>query len=96
MKEVPPGKPGGHDLHRPHQRGGLPVAFGAEAVAVGHQPLHGQAGQLLQAVQVLEGVGEGLEAAVFQKARRPSSIAGRFAQRLALRRRRAAAIGPRS
>jgi hypothetical protein len=47
---------GGHHLHRPHQGAGLPIAFGPEAVAFGHEPLHREAGQLLQPVQVLEGV----------------------------------------
>ena len=45
------------------QRRGLPVALAAEAVAVGHQPLHGEAGQLAQAAEVLEVRGEGAEAA---------------------------------
>ena len=37
-----------HHLQRAQQHRGLPVAFAAEAVAVGHQPLHGEAGQLAQ------------------------------------------------
>ena len=45
---------GGHDFHRAHQRAGLPVAFGAEAIAVGHQPLRRNARQLRQPVQDLQ------------------------------------------
>ena len=56
-----------HHLHCPDQRRGLPVAFGTEAVAVCHQTLHRDSGQLLQAVQVLERVGECFEVAVFEK-----------------------------
>jgi len=40
----------GHELHRAHERGRLPVSLRREAVAVGHQPLRGDAGQLLEAV----------------------------------------------
>ena len=54
----PAGKPLPHGLHHAHERRRLPVAFSAEAVAVGHQPLDGDPGKLPQAVQVLEGVGE--------------------------------------
>ena len=53
-----PAQPRGHHFHRPHQRGGFPIALRAEAIAVGHEPLHGDAGQLGQPVQILECVGE--------------------------------------
>ena len=43
-----------HDLQDPHERRGLPVALGAEAVAVGHEALHGDAGELSQSAEVLE------------------------------------------
>ena len=43
-----------HDFHRAHQRGGFPVAFAGETVAVGHQPLRREAGQLHQAVQIFK------------------------------------------
>ena len=33
-----------HDFHRAEQRGGLPVAFGAEAVTIGHQALDARPG----------------------------------------------------
>ena len=49
------GQPAGHDLHRADHRRGLPVALGAEPVAVAHEPLDGQPGELRQAVEVLEG-----------------------------------------
>ena len=61
------GQVSGHDFHGAEQRAGFPVAFGAEAVAVGHQALDGESGQLLQAVQVFESGGEALEAAGFEK-----------------------------
>ena len=49
-------------LRQAHQRGGLPVAFGAEAVAFGHQPLAGEPRELLEPVQILESRREGTEA----------------------------------
>ena len=67
MNDVPPGRPVGHDLEDPDQRGCLPVALGAEAVAVGHQPLDADAGQLLEPAEVLERVGEGAEAALVEE-----------------------------
>ena len=91
---MPPGRPCRHHLHGPHQRGRLPVAFGAEAVAVGHEPLHGQPGQLRQPVQVLEGVGEGLETAAIEETPQAQLDAGRVAQRLRVAARRGAAPGP--
>ena len=56
-----------HHLEDPHERGGLPVALGAEAVAVGHQPLDADARQLLERAEVLERVGERAEAAVLEE-----------------------------
>ena len=53
--------------------GRLPVALGAEAVAVRHQTLAGEAGQLVQPVQILEGRREGAVAAVVRNARIPIS-----------------------
>ena len=72
---------GGHHLHGAHQRGGLPVALGAEAVAVRHQALDGEAGELRQAVQVLEGRREGAEAAVLEEAAHAQLDARRLPQR---------------
>ena len=48
-------------LERAQQQGRLPVALGAEAVAVGHQPLDGQAGKLAKATEVFEVGREGGE-----------------------------------
>ena len=56
-------EPVGHDFHDADERGGLPIAFPGETVAVFHQALHGEAGQLFHAVEVLEGGGERGEAA---------------------------------
>ena len=80
---------GGHHLHRPHQRRRLPVALGPEAVAVGHQPLDGQARQLLEPVQILKRVGEGLGTAAVEKRPQAQFGPGRVAQGLA-----ALAAGP--
>ena len=63
----PAGQPVGHDLQDPDERGRLPVALGAEAVAVGHQPLDADARQLLERAEVLERVGERAEAAVLDE-----------------------------
>ena len=64
----------------------LPVALAAEAVAVGHQPLDRQAGELTQAAEVLEVRGERREAAVRR---------GRCAARPRCGRRSAATRGAR-
>ena len=71
----------GHDLHRPDHGGRLPVAFGAEAVAVAHQALDGKAGQLGQPVEVLEGVGEGDEPTVVEESAQPELDPRAVAQR---------------
>ena len=67
MNDVPPGSPSAIDLEDPDERRGLPVAFRAEAVAVGHQPLDADPGQLLEPAEVLERVGERAEAAVLHE-----------------------------
>ena len=51
-----------HGFHNGGHGGHFPVALAAVAVALGHQVLAGQAGQLFHAVQVLEGVGKSLAA----------------------------------
>ena len=51
-----------HGLHDGGHSGNLPVALTAVAVALSHQVLAGKAGQLLHAIEILEGVGEGLAA----------------------------------
>ena len=48
------GQPRTHDVRDAHEDRGLPVALGAEAVALGHEPLHGEPGQLLERAEVLE------------------------------------------
>jgi hypothetical protein len=50
-----------------HEHGGLPVALCAEAVAVGHQPLYRDAGQLLQGAKILEGIGERTESTLLEE-----------------------------
>ena len=71
----------GHDFHGPPQRGRLPVAFRPKPVARGHQPLHGQARQLLEARQILERVRKGREAAGFEKGPQRQFKAGGVTQR---------------
>ena len=61
------GKAGAHDAGDAHQGGRLPVAFRAEAVALGHEPLHREAGQLAQRSEVFEIRGERTEAALFEE-----------------------------
>ncbi len=68
----PAGQPRRHDLEDADERGCLPVALGAEAVAVGHQPLDADPGQLVEVAQVLERVGEAPEPAVVEERREPA------------------------
>ena len=73
-------QPDAHDVGDPHQDRRLPVALGAEAVPLGHQPLHGQAGQLLQRPEVLEVGGEGAEAAALEERAQAELDGGAVAQ----------------
>jgi hypothetical protein len=50
-----------HDFHRADERGGFPIAFAGETVAVRHQALRREAGQLHQTVQIFKRRGETLE-----------------------------------
>jgi len=72
----------GHDFHDAGERGGFPIAFTGEAVAVFHQALHGEAGQLLHAMQVFEGGGEGSEIAFLQQRSEADLDGGGITQRL--------------
>ena len=51
-----------HGLHDADQRCGLPVALTGEAIAVSHEPLHRNAGELRDAMQIFKGVCEGAKA----------------------------------
>ena len=82
MNEVPPGEPLGDDLQRAQHHRGLPVALGAEAVAVGHQPLHRQPGQLAQPAEVLEVGGERAEPAAVEERTQAELDARAVAERL--------------
>src|SRR5438445_743071 len=73
---------GAHGLQGVQERGGLPVALAAEAVALGHQALHGEAGQLPQAPEVLEVGGEGAEAALGEEGAQAQLDPGGVAQRV--------------
>ena len=75
MNDVPPRQPAAIALSVRTSTDGLPVALAAEAVAVGHQPLHGEARQLAQPAEVLEVRGERPEAARRRgTSRSPASI----------------------
>src|SRR5260370_14513615 len=67
MNEVPPGRPWAMTFHSAHQGCGLPVALSAEAEAVGHETLGGDARELAKAMKVLEVVGECAETALDEK-----------------------------
>jgi L-arabinose isomerase len=54
----------GHHLHRAQEGAGFPITLRAKTVAIRHQPLDGQAGQLLQPVEVFERSREALESAL--------------------------------
>src|SRR5437763_8712405 len=56
-----------HHLHCPHQGRRLPVALSTKPIVLRHQALDRETRQLCQAVQVLEGGGEGFEMALFQE-----------------------------
>ena len=71
---------GSHHFHGAHQRGGFPIAFRAKAVAIRHQALDRQAGQLRQAVQVFEGGGKGFKTAFFKEGPHANFDAGSFPQ----------------
>jgi len=47
-----------HDFHGADERGGFPIAFASEAVAVGHQALRREAGQLHETVQIFKRCGK--------------------------------------
>ena len=91
MNDVPPSRPVAHHLQRSRTSAAVfQSPSRAEAVAVGHQPLHGDPRQLRQPVQVLERVGERPEAAVRRGTRAgpPRSAPRRAATRAARRPRR--------
>ena len=67
MNDVPPGNPLAITLRRRTSTALFQSPFGAEPVTVGHQPLDGDARQLLEAVEVLERVGECAEPACGQE-----------------------------
>ena len=73
-----------HHLGDAHEHGGLPVALGAEAVAVGHEALHGEAGQLAQRAEVLEVGREGAEVAGLEEGAQAQLDARAVAQRVPL------------
>ena len=76
------GESGRHDLRGAEERGGLPVAFRAEAVALFHEALAGEAGELVEAVEVLERGGEGGEIAVLEERAEADLLLGGGEERL--------------
>ena len=79
---MPPGLVGAHGLDRVQHHRGLPVALAAEAVTLGHQPLHRQPGKLAEATQILEVRGEGAEATLGEEGAQPGLDPGAVTQRL--------------
>src|SRR5580704_6297582 len=66
-KRCAPRQIGSDRLHRPYQSTGFPIALSSKAVAVRHQTLHCQPGQLLKPVQGLEVRRKSFESAVLEK-----------------------------
>src|SRR3954453_16482395 len=56
-----------HYLHRANEGGSLPVALASKSIAVRHQALYGNTGQLFQSVQVFEIVRKRRETAFGEK-----------------------------
>ena len=75
MRRRAAGQARAHHVRDAHEDRGLPVALGAEAVALGHEPLHGEAGQLLQRAEVFEVVVKAPKPPSSRNERSPSSIA---------------------
>ena len=76
------GLAGTHDLQDPHEHRALPVALGAEAVAIGHEALYGDARELAQSPKVLEVRREGGEPAGVEEGPQARLDPGRVAQRV--------------
>ena len=76
------GQPFAHDLHRPHERGGLPVALGAKAVTIRHQPLRSEPRKLPKPMQVLEGRREAVEPASLEERAQSELEPGAVKERL--------------
>ena len=71
-----------HDVCYVHEDRGLPVALGAEAVALGHEALDGEPRQLLERTKVFEARREGAEAASFEEGAQSHLDRRAIAQRL--------------
>ena len=81
-EDVPPLRPCGHHLGARIMRGGFPVALGAEAVAVGHEPLSGEAGSCLRPWRSSNVSVKPAKPPSSRKRRRPSSMRAGVAERL--------------
>src|SRR5690606_39894514 len=57
-----------HHFGGTYKGGRFPIAFAGIAEPCLHEPLCGDAGQLFHAVEVFEGIGESLEATVYEEA----------------------------
>ena len=66
----------GDDLHGAHERRCFPVALAGEAVAVGHQALDSEAGELSEPAEIFEVAGESAEPAVGQERAQPGRQVG--------------------
>ena len=71
----------GHHLDDAHKHRRLPVTFRSEAVAILHQPLHGDTGKLAERAEILESVGEGLKTASLKEGAEPNLDPRRLKER---------------
>ena len=72
-----------HDLHQPYERCRLPVPFGPESVAIGHQALAGEARKLVEPMKVLERRREGPVASAREEGAHSNLLPSGIAQALA-------------
>ena len=82
MKEVPPGRPCPMTLRTRSRAEVFQSPSAREPVAVGHQPLRADAGQLLEGAEILEVRRERLEVVVAKEGSQPGLDPCRVAQRL--------------
>jgi len=74
MNEVPPGRPMAMTFIARNSAAVFQSPSAPKAVAIGHEPLGGNAGQLRQPAQILKRGGEALEISGLQKRAQPSSM----------------------
>ena len=75
-----PAEVGRHHFHRAQQGAGFPISLGAETISIGHEALHGNAGELPETVEVFDRGREAFEPASPQKRSQRGLDAGRFSE----------------